>query len=377
MPYSLDDKLVVGVSSRALFDLDEADAVFRSRGLAAYRVYQREHEDEPLGPGAAFALVRALLSINAQQPEPLVEVIVMSRNDADSAMRVFNSIESSGLDITRGAFRGGRDPWACLKAFQCSLFLSPEPEDVFGALAQGFPAALVLELPDAPTTDDPGEVRIAFDGDAVLFDDKSERVFQRGGLEAFQEHEARNADVPLSPGPFRPFLQALARVQARFPEGRSPIRTSLVTARGAPAHRRVVRTLRAWNVPIDETYFLGGLDKTGVLEVLRPHIFFDDQMRHLERAASVVPSARVLQAVHQLDLFPPDRSRRPAPVATHPPADRAEDGSKPTPAVARRIGAGAGPPAAVGRPPDVPARESGATTPATESGARPGRSRSA
>ncbi len=312
MAYSLADKLVVGISSRALFDLDEANEVFRTRGLAAYRDYQRQHEDDPLSPGAAFPLVRALLSLNAGRSERLVEVIVMSRNDADSAMRVFNSIEASGLDITRGAFRGGRDPWSCLKAFSCSLFLSAEPEDVFAALAQGFPAALVLDAPEAPADDEPGEVRVAFDGDAVLFDDESERVFQRGGIDAFHEHEARHADAPLSPGPFRPFLQALARLQSRFPEGRSPIRTALVTARAAPAHQRVVNTLRSWNVRIDETFFLGGLDKTGILEVLRPHIFFDDQMRHLERAASVVPSARVLQTVHQLDLFPAVRATRAA-----------------------------------------------------------------
>jgi 5'-nucleotidase len=306
MPYSLSGKLVVGISSRALFDLDEADEVYRSHGLAAYRRFQREHEDDVLQPGTAMPLVRGLLAIDdpaAPEPDRLVEVILLSRNDADSAMRLFNSIETLGLRIGRGAFTSGRDPWPYLGPLQCSLFLSANPDDVFNARAQGFPAALVLPGAGEPADDNVREVRIAFDGDAVLFHEDSELMFQRDGLEAFQANEALRASEPLNPGPFTPFLLALKRIQDRFPEGKSPIRTSLVTARGAPAHRRVVNTLRAWGVRMDETFFLGGIEKAPVLEALRPHIFFDDQLRHLRSAQERVPSAHVVSEREQLSMF--------------------------------------------------------------------------
>lgn len=306
MPYSLTGKLVVGISSRALFDLDDADRVFRTEGLAAYRRYQREQEHETLRPGTALPLIRGLLAINRKTDEPLVEVIVISRNDADTAIRLFDSIEEYGLDITRGAFTSGRDPWRYLRPLECSLFLSADAEDVYRARVQGLPAALVLSRPDDvddAEVDQVDEVRIAFDGDAVLFDERSELIFQQGGLDAFQEHEAQRADVPMSPGPFLPFLLALKRIQDRFPEGSSPIRTSLVTARGAPAHRRVVHTLRSWGVRLDETFFLGGIAKAPVLAALRPHIFFDDQLPHLEAAQRSVPSAHVVPEREQLALF--------------------------------------------------------------------------
>lgn len=309
MPYSLSGKLVVGISSRALFDLDEADEVYRSGGLAAYRQFQREHEDDVLRPGTAMPLVRGLLAIDdpaTPEPDRLVEVILLSRNDADSAMRLFNSIETLGLRIGRGAFTSGRDPWPYLGPLQCSLFLSANPDDVFHARAQGFPAALVLPGAGEPAHDDVREVRIAFDGDAVLFHEDSELRFQRDGLEAFQENEALHASEPLSPGPFTPFLLALKRIQDRFPEGKSPIRTALVTARGAPAHQRVVNTLRAWGVRMDETFFLGGIEKAPVLEALRPHIFFDDQLRHLRAAQERVPSAHVVAEREQLAFFADD-----------------------------------------------------------------------
>jgi 5'-nucleotidase len=302
----LKGKLVVGISSRALFDLDAANEIYVRDGLTAYRAFQREHEHDILEPGTGFPLVKGLLAVNQRLPdqEP-VEVIVLSRNDADSAMRVFNSIEAHGLPITRGAFRGGRDPWPFLQPFRCGLFLSAEPEDVVQALGQGIPAALVLHPPEPGTDDDDNEVRIAFDGDAVLFGDESERIFQRDGLQAFQRHEAERAEEPMEPGPFRPFLEGLARIQALFSPNEPPIRTALVTARNAPAHRRVVHTLRAWNVRVDETFFLGGMEKDEILARFRPHIFFDDQMTHLERAANRVPSAHVPPRGEQLDLFPP------------------------------------------------------------------------
>ena len=306
MPFSLSDKLVVGISSRALFDLDEADAVFRREGVAGYRRFQREHENEILRPGTAMPLIRGLLAIDdprAAENDRLVEVILLSRNDADSAMRLFNSIESHGLRITRGALTSGRDPWPYLGPLQCSLFLSADPDDVFNARVQGFPAALVMSRPGEAAQDEPGEVRIAFDGDAVLFDERSELLYQAEGLEAFQDHERLRTDEPLSPGPFAPFLLALKRIQDRFAEGESPIRTALVTSRGAPTHTRVVLTLRAWGVRMDETFFLGGLDKAPVLAALRPHIFFDDQLRHLRVAQQLVPSAHVVPEREQLRLF--------------------------------------------------------------------------
>jgi len=306
MPYQLSDKLVVGISSRALFDLDEADEVFRREGLAGYRRFQRQHEDDILEPGTAMPLIRGLLAIDAPgtpESDRLVEVILLSRNDADSAMRLFNSIDAHGLTITRGALTSGRDPWPYLGALQCSLFLSAEPDDVFNARAQGFPAALVLSRPGEAAVEEPTEVRIAFDGDAVLFDENSELLFQREGLEAFQDNERMFTDQPLSPGPFAPFLLALKRIQDRFPEGQSPIRTALVTARGAPTHTRVVKTLRAWGVRMDETFFLGGIEKAPVLAALKPHIFFDDQLSHLRAAQQRVPSAHVVPEREQLALF--------------------------------------------------------------------------
>jgi 5'-nucleotidase len=337
MGYSLKDKLVVGISSRALFDLDEADDVFRTEGLAAYRQFQREHETEPLRPGTAMPLIRGLLAIDGKdtpEDDRLVEVILLSRNDADSAMRLFHSIEAYGLPINRGALTSGRDPWPYLRPLECSLFLSANPDDVFNARAQGFPAALVLSRPEEQADADVSEVRVAFDGDAVLFDDHSELLFQREGLEAFQEHESMRAAEPLSPGPFAPFLLALKRIQDRFPEGQSPIRTALVTARGAPTHTRVVNTLRAWGVHMDETFFLGGIDKAPVLQALRPHIYFDDQLGHLREAQRRVPSAHVVPERQQLALFAEETLPAlvaPEPLLVLPPAKRRD---RPAPAPA-------------------------------------------
>jgi 5'-nucleotidase len=291
MPETLEDKLVVGISSRALFDLADANEVYEREGLSAYRAYQQEHEHEVLGPGTAFPLVKGLLAVNDRADEQLVEVIIFSRNDADSAMRVLRSVEAHGLDITRGVFRGGRDPWELLPALSCDIFLSAEPSQVVKAHEQGVPAALIM--PSATSAAEASEVRIAFDGDAVLFDAESQQLYDKEGLDAFHDHEARRADQPLSPGPFRPFLDGLARIQARF-SGVSPIRTALVTARAAPAHYRVINTLRSWGVRVDETYFLGGVDKAEALAAFGAHIFFDDQRAHVESASQHVPAAQVL-----------------------------------------------------------------------------------
>lgn len=305
MPYSLDDKLVVGISSRALFGLEEADAIYKRDGLGPYREFQRAHEDEPLAPGTGFRLVRALLGINELAGKRLVEVIVMSRNDADSSVRIFNSAEAHGLDITRGALTGGSDPWPYLKPFSASLFLSAESTDVVSALAKGFPAALLLSPPEVDTEPAEVGVRIAFDGDAVLFGDESERIYQAQKMEGFIRHEVEHRDEPMSHGPFRPFFVALKRLQSEFPEGESPVRTALVTSRNAPAHKRVVSTFRAWGIHTDEAFFLGGIDKTGVLEVFRPHIFFDDQLSHLAAARSHIPAGHVIPTYQQPELFSP------------------------------------------------------------------------
>lgn len=292
MPYTLDDKLVVAISSRALFDLTEANEVFEREGLEAYRTYQLDHENEPLKPGTGYPLVRALLAINERAKERLVEVVLISKNDADSGLRIFNSIEAVGLDITRAAFTDGRDAYRYLKPFCCDLFLSADQADVTAALRARFPAALAYPAPEL-LDEDINEVRIAFDGDAVLFSPDSELVYQNGGLDAFQEHERALEDTPLDPGPFKGFLEALSRIQQHFAEEDSPIRTALVTARNAPAHKRPIKTLREWGVRTDESFFLGGVEKAGILEVFKPHIFFDDQAAHCDPAATRTPAALV------------------------------------------------------------------------------------
>jgi len=257
-------------------------------------------EEVPLAQGTAFRLVRGLLNINTAGHGHLVEVVVISRNDADSGMRIFNSIRHHKLDITRGAFTDGGDTSGYLSPFHCSLFLSADPADVAAALRLAVPAALVCAPPESIDDEVPNVVRVAFDGDAVLFDGESERVFQEQGLEAFQERELRLANHPMSPGPFEPFLRALQHIQEQFPEGATPIRIALVTARSAPAHARVVNTLRSWGIRIDETFLLGGIEKGPVLEVLQPDIYFDDQMRHLESAMRHTPSAHVIPAGTQV-----------------------------------------------------------------------------
>jgi 5'-nucleotidase len=343
MPLSLKDKLVIGISTRALFDLSEANDVFEREGVKAFERYQLEHEHEQLSPGTGFALVKAFLAINEKAGRNLVDVVLISRNSAESGLRVFNSIDAYGLPIERGAFRSGRDPWSVLGAFNCSLFLSAEPGAVVEALRAGVPAALALTppTPGGGPVADISEVRIAFDGDAVLFTDASEQVYQREGLEAFQEHELDRVHQPMDPGPFAPFLRALSRVQAQFPPGEAPIRTALVTARNAPAHKRVIHTLRSWDVRVDEAFFLGGMEKTPVLEVFKPHIYFDDQTAHLEAARATVPSAHVINEAGQLAAFDsvPELASPLAPVVVIPPMGRPTGDSSPE--AARRPAASA------------------------------------
>ncbi|MED5612022.1 MULTISPECIES: 5'-nucleotidase [Pseudomonas] len=295
MGKGLGDKLVVAISSRALFDLDESHRIYESEGVEAYRQYQIVHEDEVLQPGDAFALVQKLLGLNEMLGRQLVEVVLVSRNSADTGLRVFNSIQQHGLGISRAAFVGGRSPYPYLAAFGCHLFLSTHVEDVRSALENGFAAATILSAGARRETG--GELRFAFDGDAVLFSDEAERVFQQGGLEAFQTREQESAREPLGGGPFKPFLAALNRVQQAFPQESCPIRTALVTARSAPAHERVIRTLREWDIRLDESLFLGGLDKSAFLEAFSADVFFDDQPGHCERAREVVATGHVPHGV--------------------------------------------------------------------------------
>jgi 5'-nucleotidase len=294
MPATFDGQLVVAISSRALFDLEESNRVFETQGVEAYHTYQREHEDEVLAQGIAFPLVRKLLALNARAPaRPRVEVILLSRNTADTGLRVFNSIQHYALDITRAVFTGGSSTHPYVPAFGAHLFLSANPEDVRRALEAGYAAAAIFPGSVGEANADAGQLRIAFDGDAVLFSDEAERIYKDRGLEAFAESEAAAAKAPLSGGPFKNFLAALHRIQTEYPMEHSPIRTALVTARGAPAHERVIRTLRAWDIRIDEALFLAGLDKSVFLKTFGADIFFDDQRTHVDRAKHHVATGHV------------------------------------------------------------------------------------
>lgn len=293
---NFDEKLVVAISSRALFDLDESHAVFEREGVDAYCAYQIEHENRPLQPGTAFPLVRKLLALNGNNLEnPKVEVILLSRNSADTGLRVFNSIKHHNLNITRASFTRGESTHKYIPAFGADLFLSSNPEDVQQALAAGHAAATIL--PSTVELNTSEQLRIAFDGDAVLFSDESERIFKQQGLKAFSANESAAANTPLTGGPFKGFLAALHAIQAEYPSEQSPIRTALITARAAPAHERVIRTLREWNIRIDEALFLGGMDKGAFLKAFGADIFFDDQKTHCDSAREHVATGHVPHGV--------------------------------------------------------------------------------
>ena len=294
MPEDISDKLIVAISSRALFNLDKSNAVFEKSGVDQYAKYQIDHENEVLEPGVAFVLVQKLLNLNKN--EPLVEVILLSRNSADTGLRIFNSIQHYELDIKRAAFTGGDSPYQYIQAFGSHLFLSSNPQDVKNALAAGCASAIIMNSRNNPTNN-VEELRIAFDGDAVLFSDEAERIYQREGLTAFSEKEKKAADQPLSGGPFKGFLTALQRLQRHFPENACPLRTALVTARQAPAHERVIKTLRTWDIRIDEALFLGGLEKGDFLRAFEADIFFDDQRGHCESASQHVATGHVPSGV--------------------------------------------------------------------------------
>ena len=317
MAYSLENRLIIGISTRALFDLRTENRIFEEEGVEAYAKYQREHETEILKPGPGFSLIKALLSLNtpagmggtpekggcAKEQESgtgrhvsgnRVEVVLMSKNSPDISLRIFRSIEHYGLDITRSFFTSGAPMAPYLAAFRTDLFLSACEEDVRAAIEAGIAAGIVCgegnHYKESPSD---GKIRIAFDADAVIFSDEAENVFRKEGLEAFENSEKKKADIPLCAGPFARFLHTISDWQQEYAPGESPIRTALVTARSAPAHERVIRTLRAWNVRIDEACFLGGVTKRDVLAAFGAQIFFDDQHVHTDRASLVVPAGTV------------------------------------------------------------------------------------
>ena len=301
MSYPIEDKLVIAVASSALFALDEADMVFREKGVRAYRAYQREHENDVLKPGIAFPFVRRFLELNKVFPDRQpAEVVLLSRNDSDTGLRVFTSIEHYGLGIVRAAFTRGNSPFRYIPAYNVSLFLSANEEDVVDALNHDYPAGRVL--PSATNDEEADdELRVAFDFDGVIADDSAEQVFQKEGMEAFYNSETAKAQTAIAPGPLGDLFRKLGNLRTLEDEREEQdhnyhrfLKTAIVTARSAPAHRRVINTLRSWNITVDETHFLGGMDKGRILETLRPHIFFDDQKHpHLDSAQAFTPSVHV------------------------------------------------------------------------------------
>lgn len=297
--YQIENKFVVAVASSALFDLSESDQVFQDRGEEEYRKYQREHEHVTLGKGVAFPLIKRLLGINTPQEQP-VEVVLLSRNDPDTGLRVFKSIDHYKLPISRAVFVAGSNPFQYMEAFNASLFLSGNPADVKQAVERGFPAGCIYPT-DYIDDDDDQELRLAFDFDGVIADDSAETVFQQeGALESFHDHERQRAAEPLPAGPLYRFLTEISKLQKREldinrhnPDYKPKIRIAIATARNAPAHERVITTLRGSDIRIDEAFFLGGIDKGRVLRIYKPHIFFDDQVGHIEGVARIVPSVHI------------------------------------------------------------------------------------
>ncbi|MFI5671229.1 5'-nucleotidase [Streptomyces sp. NPDC051704] len=301
MKYDLSGRVVIGIASSALFDLADCDAVFREQGEDAYRRYQEAHVDDVLDKGMAFPFVRRLLSLNdlAEPHDPLVEVIILSRNDPDTGLRVMRSIAAHGLHISRAVFRQGRSSHRFIPALNMSLFLSADGSDVREAVADGLPAGRVLETERVDDESD-RELRIAFDFDGVLAGDSSERIYRTAGIDGFRAHEILNAATPHDPGPLKNFLAGINRIQRREEEERRKdpayqprLRVSLVTARDAPAHERAVRSLKQWGLRVNDAFFLGGIDKAAVMSALDPHIFFDDQVSHLTGTAPATPSVHV------------------------------------------------------------------------------------
>ena len=285
--------LVIGITYRALFEIDDSHKIFEEQGLEAYREYQISNENEALNPGQAFPLVMKLLDLNKQlKKQKSVEVVLLSRNSADTGLRIFNSIEHHKLDIKRAAFCGGNSPHTYAKSFGAHLFLSTEFSDCKLALKSGVAAARIIPTGTPKTRD--SQLKVAFDGDAVIFSEESQDIYDSFGLAAFDKNEKSLANKPLSGGPFKPFLSELHRLQTLFPQSECPIRIALVTARSAPSHERVIRTLRDWEIRVDESLFLGGLQKGDFLKVYQADIFFDDQEENIDSASDKVPTGHVV-----------------------------------------------------------------------------------
>ncbi len=302
MAFQIENKLVIGVASSALFDLTESNQVYLDRGPEEYRQYQEAYIDTLLTKGVAFPFIRRFLNINKCFPrQSPVEVVLFSRNSPETGLRVMRSIAHYGLDITRAAFMTGKTPYPYLPAFNVSLFLSANEEDVKAAIAANYPAGLVLPSKIVDQDDDV-ELRVAFDFDGVIADDESETIFKKNNdLEEFHAHETEHVARPHQPGPLADMFQKLAlmqrmeeRAQKRDPDYRKILRIAIITARNAPSHERVVTTLKSWGVSANETFFLGGMDKARVLSVFKPHIFFDDQLTHLKAApGGTIPMVHV------------------------------------------------------------------------------------
>ncbi|MEK3787119.1 5'-nucleotidase [Paenibacillus sp. FSL K6-1230] len=298
MPFDITNKFVIAVASSALFDLTESDRVFQEEGEAAYRDYQREHENEILAHGVAYPLIKRLLSINTPEDQ-LVEVILLSRNDPDTGLRVFKSIEHYGLTISRAVFVAGSNPFKYMAAFNAALFLSGNPDDVKEAVEHGYPAGCMYPS-DYIDDEQDNEIRIAFDFDGIIADDSAESIFQQGALDQFHSHEKELANLPLPAGPLSRFFTEISKLQQKEllknqndPDYKPRIRIAIATARNAPAHERMINTLRKLDIRIDEAFFLGGVEKIRVLNVFKPHIFFDDQVGHIEGVARTFPSVHV------------------------------------------------------------------------------------
>ena len=290
------NKLVIAISSRALFNLDLSHQIFKDEGIEAYAKHQQENENVILDPGVGFTLVKKLLQLNSNKTP--IDVILLSRNSADTGLRIFNSIEHYGLNISRAAFTRGESTHPFVGAFEADLFLSSNYNDVQKALQSGYAAASIVE--SKSNNSHASQLRIAFDGDAVIFSDESERIFQEQGLEAFHENEKRSENIELKAGPFKSFLVSLQKIQSTFPEENNPIRTALVTARSAPSHKRVIHTMREWGIRIDESFFLGGLEKGIFLREFAADIFFDDQQQHCNSASKYVPTGHVPSGIKNI-----------------------------------------------------------------------------
>lgn len=295
MPVNFAEILVIGVSSRALFDLEEENQIFDEKGIEDYRKFQLENEDKPLKPGTAFYLVKSLLELNNQADKRIVEVIVMSRNSPETGVRMLNSIKKHNLDISRVALSGGEPLSPFIEAFDIDLFLSKDETDVQKIIDSKVSAAATIYAPPKDFNPNDSRVKIAFDADAVLFSDESEFRYKSEGMEAFHQYESEHEDDPLNEGPFAKLLIKLSKIQDHLPTRveLSPLRIAIVTARNAPSHMRVIKTLRKWGVYVDEAYFLGGLSKDKVLKAFGAHIFFDDQDIHLKASSEFVPSGKV------------------------------------------------------------------------------------